>query len=138
MNREQRMVREFHDAIGAVRADQPTIPPLDVERLRVRLIEEELDEFRQAAHDEDFVKIADALGDLLYVVYGAADAYGIDMESVFAEIHRSNMTKVDGPRRADGKILKSANWSPPRLEGIIPGLRDPLNVPGAGMESRDG
>jgi predicted HAD superfamily Cof-like phosphohydrolase len=67
--------------------------------------------------------IADALGDLLYVIYGTAIAYGIDMESVFNEIHRSNMSKAnpDGSvnKREDGKIIKSASYSPARIKEII-------------------
>lgn len=62
---------------------------------------------------------ADALGDLLYVVFGAAVTFGIDMGPIFDEIHRSNMTKIGGPVRPDGKRLKPATYEPPNLKPLL-------------------
>jgi len=119
MNSEQRSVLDFHKVIEAWSAATPSVPPTSVRRLRVKLIEEEFEEYREASEACDVVEVADALADLLYVVYGAALAWGIDMERVFAEVHRSNMTKQGGPIRADGKRLKPPDWQPPDLATVI-------------------
>jgi predicted HAD superfamily Cof-like phosphohydrolase len=93
-------------------ADQPQLINSDLKNLRYALIEEELDEYASAGN---LYAIADAIGDLLYVVYGAAVCHGIDMEPIFEEIHRSNMQKLTGPKRADGKQLKPEGWRPPDI-----------------------
>jgi predicted HAD superfamily Cof-like phosphohydrolase len=61
----------------------------------------------------------DALCDLLCVTYGAACEFGIDLEPFWREVHRTNMMKRGGPVRHDGKVLKPANWQPPRIEEIL-------------------
>jgi predicted HAD superfamily Cof-like phosphohydrolase len=120
MNQEQQMVQQFHERYGLVRNSRPSIPGASVHRLRTLLIEEELAEFRNAGESEDLVGVADALGDLLYVVYGAAAEYGIDLAPVFAEIHRSNMSKDPAARcRADGKVTKGAAYRPPDVRGVV-------------------
>jgi hypothetical protein len=115
---EQEMVAAFHRAFGLV---APV--GLDVARfpgeLRVRLIEEEAGEFAEAVQAGDVPEMIDALCDLLYVTYGAAVALGVDLEPFFAEVHRANMAKVGGSRRADGKWLKPAGWRPPDIAGIL-------------------
>src|SRR5947207_3144323 len=120
MNEEQQMVHAFHERFGLVRHDRPTLPGVNAHRLRTLLIEEELAEFRNAGESLDVVGVADALADLLYVVYGAAVEYGIDLEPVISEIHRSNMTK--DPRhgcRADGKVQKGAGYVAPDVRGVV-------------------
>ena len=121
MTDEQRMVRDFHERFGALVSDRPTWCGDDVHRLRVALIEEELAEFRNAGEAQSLVEIADALADLLYVVYGAGVTYGIDLDPVFREIHRANMSKGDPEvvRRPDGKILKGANYVPPDVRAVV-------------------
>ena len=121
MNEAQRMVRDFHERFGLSRNDSPVWPGEVAHRLRVNLIEEELAELRNAGETHDLVEIADALGDLLYVVYGAAVTYGVDLEPVFSEIHRSNMSKGDPDvvARPDGKVLKGPNYSPPRVAEVL-------------------
>jgi predicted HAD superfamily Cof-like phosphohydrolase len=73
--------------------------------------------------DNNLVEVADALTDLLYVVYGAGHAYGIDLDKCFDEVHRSNMSKLglDGKPiyRGDGKVLKGPNFFQPDLNNII-------------------
>jgi predicted HAD superfamily Cof-like phosphohydrolase len=115
MNNEQRMVQEFHEFFGLTIGAVPALPsPQDV-KLRRALIAEESKEFDEAAEKGDLKEIAKELADILVVVYGAAVTYGIDMEEVFQEVHRSNMSKVweDGKihRREDGKILKPPTYS---------------------------
>lgn len=121
MNEEQRMVRHFHERFGLQSSERPTWPGEAVHRLRVLLIEEELAELRNAGETRDLVRVADALADLLYVVYGASVTYGIDLAPVFREIHRSNMSKGDPEvvRRPDGKILKGDSYSPPRVDEVL-------------------
>ena len=93
--------------------------------LRVDLIAEELDELKEAIYNKDgtLVDVADALTDLLVVVYGAGHAFGIDLNECFKEVHRSNMSKLgeDGKPiyREDGKVLKGPNYSEPDLKGIV-------------------
>jgi predicted HAD superfamily Cof-like phosphohydrolase len=119
MTPEQEMVGEFHQTFGIAVANVPTIPDPATEALRMRLIEEESDELRQALEQQDLVAIAKELADLLYVVYGTAVSCGIDLEPVFREVHRSNMSKVNGHRRADGKWVKPPDYSPARIEPIL-------------------
>ena len=95
MNDEQLMVRDFHQHFGLPSSDRPSWPGEAVHRLRVLLIEEELAELRNSGESRNLVAVADALADLLYVVYGAGETYGIDLQPVFREIHRSNMSKGD-------------------------------------------
>jgi predicted HAD superfamily Cof-like phosphohydrolase len=89
------------------------------------LIAEELGELKEAIRDKDIVEVADALTDLLYVVYGAGHAFGIDLDKCFNEVHRSNMSKLglDGKPiyREDGKVLKGQNYFDPDLITIVQG-----------------
>lgn len=98
-------------------------PGAEVAELRIDLIDEELNELREATEKQDLVGIADALTDLLYVVYGSGHAYGIDLDACFQEVHRSNLSKLDENSqpiyREDGKVLKGPAYSPPDLESII-------------------
>lgn len=121
MNAEQRMVTEFHERFDIARSDRPQWPGEDLHRIRVALIEEELAEFRNAGEAENLVEVSDALADLLYVVYGTAVTYGIDLEPIFREIHRSNMTKSGECERSrrDGKVSKGSTYEPPQIEPIL-------------------
>ena len=104
-----------------------TSPTAEVGReqidLRLSLIEEEVGELREAALAGDLVGIADALADIIYVAYGTAHVYGIELDSVLDEVHASNMTKLgaDGRpvRRSDGKILKGPDYRPPDVTSIL-------------------
>jgi len=127
MNDEQRMVTEFHRAFDIVVGTSPAIPDEATCALRVSLIQEECDEVRQAFAQRDVEAVAKELADLLYVVYGTAVSCGIEMRAVFQEVHRSNMSKVGGHKRADGKWIKPPGYSPARLRPILAaqGLRQP-------------
>lgn len=111
------LVKEFHDHFYIPTRTDPT---LDVPEkyLRYELIREELEELKTALDNNDIVEVADALGDLKYVVEGAALAFGIPLTPVVNVIHRSNMTKLgeDGKpvyRPEDGKVMKGPNYEPP-------------------------
>lgn len=119
MSKAQEMVREFHQTFGLTINDTPTVPSLADRALRYTLIEEELNELALAFERGSLTAIADAIGDLLYVTYGTAVCCGIDMKPIFVEIHRSNMTKVGGTKRADGKLVKPETYSPANLKPIL-------------------
>jgi predicted HAD superfamily Cof-like phosphohydrolase len=117
MSPQQEMVKAFHKAFGILIHDKPTIPDIGTRILRYKLIKEELDELDEALYNNDIVKTADAIADLLYVVYGTAVSCGIDIEPIFNEVHRSNMTK--GKLQENGKPEKLANYSPANLKPIL-------------------
>jgi predicted HAD superfamily Cof-like phosphohydrolase len=116
-------VKEFMDTFGQTIRSNPEFPDRDTIHLRVDLIEEELDELTTAIAEQDIISVADALTDLLYVIYGAGHTFGIDLDKTFAEVHRSNMSKLgeDGKPiyREDGKILKGKDYTPPDLNFIL-------------------
>lgn len=116
-------VKQFMETYGQSVPTKPAFPDRDTIHLRMDLIEEELDELRLAIVDENIVEVADALTDILYVVYGAGLTFGINLDKTFAEVHRSNMSKLgeDGKpiHREDGKILKGPNYTPPDLTFIL-------------------
>lgn len=91
MKTAQAQVREFMQAFGQGCPTEPKTVNFDIKKFRTGLISEEAHEYLIS---EDMEEIADAIGDLLYVVIGAAVAHGIDIEPIFAEIHRSNMSKM--------------------------------------------
>lgn len=117
------LVGDFMEVFGQEVLDEPTLPDRDIQDLRVDLIAEELDELQLAFDNQNIVEVADALTDLLYVVYGAGHACGIDLDECFLEVHRSNMSKL-GPDghpiyRADGKVMKGPDYFEPNLRDII-------------------
>lgn len=142
MDTVQKQVLEFHNAGGHLINDVPSYIDDKTIILRQRLITEETNELFNAMCDCDLVSIADALADLLYVVYGTAVSYGIDMEPISAEVHRSNMTKFGNPgeyqntcdesgksiKDAGGKTLKPSTYDPPRLVSILESQM-PINNP---------
>lgn len=113
------MVQEFHKQFEIHVSPTPSIPDEPTQILRKRLIQEEFDELQEAMREKDLPSIAKELADLLYVVYGTAVSLGIDMEPVFQEVHRSNMSKVGGHKREDGKWVKPPTYSPARLEDLL-------------------
>ncbi|MDR4461837.1 MAG: hypothetical protein MRJ67_15180 [Nitrospirales bacterium] len=119
MNDAQRMVQEFHTQFDIHVSPTPSIPDEPTRILRKRLIQEEFDELQEAMQEKDLPSIAKELADLLYVVYGTAVSLGIDMEPVFQEVHRSNMSKVGGHKREDGKWVKPSTYSPAALDKIL-------------------
>lgn len=147
LDKTQKQVLEFHEKFGSPINDQPTLLEEVDAYLRYVLIKEELLELLEAMMQYDLVGIADAIGDLNYVVNGAAVAYGFDLEQITDEIHRSNMTKVwpDGSirKREDGKILKPDTFSPPNLAQFVEAEYGLIEQDDAGVgpevpESNDG
>ena len=113
------MVREFHEAMGAA-VDAPWRLG-DLEHLRYELI---LEEFMEFAASEDKANTVKELADLLYVIYGYAVTFGIDLDAAFRRVHLSNMSKLgpDGKPvlRADGKVMKGPNYQPPVMQDLVP------------------
>ena len=136
-------VAAFHAAFDLPRQSSPSLNVSDeLAQLRVDLLVEEVGEFADATKRRDPVAMADALGDIVYVAYGAAVTYGMDLDAVLAEIHRSNMSKLgaDGSPvlREDGKVLKSSRYRPPNIARVLaeqPDLRLPRETPGASEHS---
>jgi predicted HAD superfamily Cof-like phosphohydrolase len=118
MGPEQCAVTEFHQKYGAPIRSMPAQISVKDRLRRARLICSEAAEFLEAADKGDFVEMVDALADILVVTYGAAIEMGVDLEPVFAEVHRSNMSK-DGGMDAGGKILKGPGFTPPDILGEL-------------------
>ena len=124
MTSPEQMLREFHasKAIhGGLMPEKPTadIPPW-VQMLRMDLLDEEVSELHEAVEKGDIAKIADGIADIAYVVVGTAVAYGIPFDAVFAEVHRSNMTKINTP--AEAKLVKGPGYEPPRIAEVLASL----------------
>ena len=94
-----------------------------INKLRISLIEEELDELKKAINDKDIKEVADALTDILYVTYGAGHAFGIDLDKCFSEVQNSNMSKLDDNGKPiyneNGKVMKGPNYFKPNLNKFI-------------------
>lgn len=107
------MLKEFHSVF----------PAMDDDKLRLRLLREEVKELAEAMEKDDIVEVADGIADIVYVAIGTAVVKGIPFDDIFSEVHRSNMTKrePDGSVRIreDGKILKGKNFERPKLRPIL-------------------
>ena len=116
-------VKEFMTTFGQEVKNKSEFPNEKIVELRKKLIEEEFNELKDAINDNDIVEVADALTDLLYVVYGMGAAMGIELDYCFGEVHSSNMSKLgeDGEPiyREDGKVLKGSNYKPPNLYDCV-------------------
>ncbi len=126
MTETLKKVGEFHAAFGAVTRESPEIGDEAVNQLRLRLLQEELDELKEALEKGDVVEVLDALTDLQYVLDGAFLAFGLHglKKAAFDEVHRSNMSKLgrDGKpvlRPSDNKVLKGPDFSPPDLKAVL-------------------
>ncbi len=119
-------VANFHDAFGITNEQAPTVAVDDqIKLLRYKLMREENEEYLEAAQNGDLVEVADALGDMLYILCGTILAHGMQhkIEEVFEEIQRSNMSKLDENGkpiyREDGKVMKSNLYFKPDIESIL-------------------
>jgi len=119
-------VSEFHNAFGLGMKESPTAElGLKKNLLSYELMREENEEYLEAANNDDLVEVADALGDMLYILCGTIIEHGMQhkIEEVFNEIQRSNMSKLgdDGKPiyREDGKVLKGPNYFKPNIQAIL-------------------
>ena len=123
---ELNAVAKFHDAFGIESADSPSVNiPAQTILLRYNLMKEENEEYLKAAQKNDLIEVADALGDMLYILCGTILSHGMQhkITEVFKEIQRSNMSKLgpDGKPiyREDGKVLKGPNYFKPDIAAIL-------------------
>ena len=119
-------VTAFHKAFGLGIQNSPTAElSEDKNMLRYKLMREENEEYLEAANNKDLIEVADALGDMLYILCGTIIEHGMQhkIEEVFDEIQRSNMSKLgeDGKPiyREDGKVLKGPNYFKPNIKAIL-------------------
>ena len=116
-------VKEFMRTFGQEVLNKPKFPDHKIVSLRLDLIKEELNELEEAIKKNDLVEVADALTDILYVTYGAGHAFGINLDSCFDEVQRSNMSKLDNNGKPiyneNGKVLKGPNYFEPDLKKFI-------------------
>ena len=113
----------FMKTFGQEIKNQPSFSTEKINQLRVSLIQEELDELKEAMAKNDLLEVADALTDLLYVTYGAGHAFGIDLDKCFNEVQNSNMSKLgeDGKPIYNefGKVMKGPNYFKPDLSKFV-------------------
>ncbi|WP_420574382.1 hypothetical protein [Kordia sp.] len=126
MKRRIEAVTEFHEAFGLGIKNTPTANISEARNmLRFNLMKEENEEYLEAAQNNDLVEVADALGDMLYILCGTIIEHGMQEKivEVFEEIQRSNMSKLgaDGKPiyREDGKVLKGPNYFKPNIAKIL-------------------
>ena len=116
-------VKKFMETFGQEVKQTPSFPSEKIQELRIKLIEEEFLELKEAIKSKDIKEVADALTDILYVTYGAGHAFGIDLDGCFDEVQRSNMSKLDENGKPiyneDGKVLKGPNYFKPNFEKFI-------------------
>jgi len=118
MEKAFRDVAAFHHKFGVPHEHTPGIREERI-HLREDLCVEEFNELGDALESRDLVGVADAIGDLIYVLIGMALEFGIYLPRVWDEIHSANMAKEGGGRREDGKILKPVGWTPPDIEAAL-------------------
>ena len=116
-------VGEFMKTFGQEVKSKSSLSSDKINILRINLIEEELDELKQARNQKNLLEVADALTDILYVTYGAGHAFGINLDKCFEEVQNSNMSKLgdDGkPIYSEkGKVLKGPNYFKPNLSNLL-------------------
>ena len=113
----------FMKTFGQEVKNKPSFSTDKINKLRIDLIKEELDELSQAMENKDLLEVADALTDILYVAYGAGHAFGIDLDKCFDEVQNSNMSKLDENGKPiyneSGKVMKGPNYYKPDLSKFV-------------------
>ena len=116
-------VGTFMKTFGQEVKTNPSFSSDKINKLRVDLIKEELDELQEAMKNNDLLEVADALTDILYVTYGAGHAFGIDLDKCFDEVQNSNMSKLDENGEPifneSGKVMKGPNYFKPNLSKFV-------------------
>ena len=116
-------VGTFMKTFGQDVKTKPSFSTDKINKLRIDLIKEELDEFVEAMNNKDLMEVADALTDILYVTYGAGHAFGIDLDKCFEEVQNSNMSKLDQNGKPiyneSGKVMKGPNYFKPDLSKFL-------------------
>ena len=118
-----RKVGTFMKTFGQEVKMKPSFSTEKINKLRIDLIKEELEELTEAMNNKDLLEVADALTDILYVTYGAGHAFGIDLDKCFDEVQNSTMSKLDENGNAiyneSGKVMKGPNYFKPDLSKFV-------------------
>jgi len=113
----------FMKTFGQDVKNKPSFSTDKINKLRIDLIKEELNELTEAMKNKDLLEVADALTDILYVTYGAGHAFGIDLDKCFDEVQNSNMSKLDEDGKPiyneSGKVMKGPNYFKPDLSKFV-------------------
>jgi len=113
----------FMKTFGQDVKNKPSFSTDKINKLRMDLIKEELDELTEAMKNKDLLEVADALTDILYVTYGAGHAFGINLDKCFEEVQNSNMSKLDEDGKPiyneSGKVMKGPNYFKPDLSKFV-------------------
>ena len=113
----------FMKTFGQEVKSKPSFSTDKINKLRIDLIKEELDELKEAMDNNDLLEVADALTDILYVTYGAGHAFGINLDKCFEEVQNSNMSKLSSDGKPiyndKGKVMKGSNYFKPDLTKFI-------------------
>ena len=116
-------VGTFMKTFGQEVKTKPLLSSDKINKLRIDLIKEELDELQEAMKNKDLLEVADALTDILYVTYGAGHAFGIDLDKCFDEVQNSNMSKLgengEPIYNESGKVMKGPNYFKPDLSKFV-------------------
>ena len=83
------------------------------------MIKEEIDELTEAYNENDFSSFIDAIADSIYVLLGTSISVGVDIKPIWDEVQKTNIAKIPGNSRKDGKILKPDNWTPPDIDNLL-------------------
>ena len=113
----------FMKTFGQEVKNKPSFSTDKINKLRIDLIKEELDELKEAMDNKNLLEVADALTDILYVTYGTGHAFGIDLDKCFDEVQNSNMSKLDENQKPiyndAGKVMKGPNYFKPDLTKYV-------------------
>ena len=116
-------VGTFMKTFGQDVKTKPSFSSDKINKLRIDLIKEELEELQEAMKNNDLLEVADALTDILYVTYGAGHAFGIDLDKCFDEVQNSNMSKLGKNGKPiyneSGKVMKGPNYFKPDLSKFV-------------------
>ncbi len=122
----------FMKTFGQDVKNKPSFSTDKINKLRLDLIKEELEELTEAMENKDLLEVADALTDILYVTYGAGHAFGIDLDKCFEEVQNSNMSKLDENGKPiyneKGKVMKGPNYFKPDLSKFINWVLNEANL----------
>ncbi len=128
MQKQINAVKEFHTAFKLGQSESPKADLGESKnKLRYNLMKEENEEYLEAVQNNDLIEIADALGDMMYILCGTIIEHGLQhkIEEIFDEIQRSNMSKLDTDGqpiyREDGKVMKGPNYFKPNFSKILGG-----------------
>lgn len=118
------MVKEFNDVFKIKQNQNPSLLDTEEFELKFSLMQEELNEYKEACVEKDLIEVADAVVDMMYILYGIITQHGLSSVffDLFEEVHKSNMSKLERGKplfRSDGKIIKGSEYFKPNLNRIL-------------------